>query len=39
MGAADIALKEIIDEKIGFELPEPTPLADVPKKRKKQHHH
>ena len=39
MGAADIALKEIVEEKIGFELPEPTPLAEVPKKRKKQHHH
>ena len=39
MGAADIALKEILEEKIGFELPEPTPLAEAPKKRKKHHHH
>lgn len=36
MGAADIALKEIIDEKIGFDLPEATPaVRPLPKKRKK----
>jgi DNA-directed RNA polymerase subunit omega len=38
MGAADIALKEIIEDKISFEMPEETPLAEPPsKKRKKQH--
>jgi DNA-directed RNA polymerase subunit omega len=36
MGAADIALTEIIEEKIGFEMPEPVALVrPVPKKRKK----
>lgn len=36
MGAADIALLEIIEEKVGFEMPEITELTrPVPKKRKK----
>jgi DNA-directed RNA polymerase subunit omega len=36
MGAADIALLEIIEDKIGFELPEPVELdRPVAKKRKK----
>ncbi|MFO1488410.1 MAG: DNA-directed RNA polymerase subunit omega [Verrucomicrobiota bacterium] len=37
MGVADIALSEIIEEKIGFELPEIVELTRVsaPKKRKK----
>lgn len=36
MGLADIALKEIIEEKVGFELPEETPaVRPTPKKRKK----
>jgi DNA-directed RNA polymerase subunit omega len=36
MGAADIALLEIIEEKVGFELPEPVALVrPAPKKRKK----
>ena len=35
-GAADIALREIIEEKIGFEMPEVVALTrPVPKKRKK----
>jgi DNA-directed RNA polymerase subunit omega len=36
MGFADIALKEIIEEKVGFELPEETAaVRPTPKKRKK----
>ena len=36
MGLADIALKEIIEEKVGFELPEETAaVRPAPKKRKK----
>ena len=36
LGAADIALLEIIEDKIGFELPEPVELVrPAPKKRKK----
>ena len=36
LGAADIALREIIEEKIGFDLPEFTELVrPTPKKRKK----
>jgi len=36
MGAADIALAEIIEEKIGFDLPEPVELVrGGPKKRRK----
>ena len=36
LGAADIALTEIIEEKIGFDLPEPVKLVRAtPKKRKK----
>ena len=36
LGAADIALLEIIEDKVGFELPEPTALVrPAPKKRKK----
>jgi DNA-directed RNA polymerase subunit omega len=36
MGLADIALREIIEEKIGFELPEEVAaVRPVPKKRKK----
>ena len=36
MGLADIALSEIIQEKIGWELPEETAaVRPVPKKRKK----
>ena len=36
MGMADIALTEIIEEKMGFDLPEPVALSrPAPKKRKK----
>lgn len=36
MGLADIALKEIIEEKVGFELPaETAAVRPAPKKRKK----
>ena len=36
MGAADIALTEIIEDKIGFEMPEVVELTrPVPRKRKK----
>jgi len=36
MGTADIALKELLDEKIGYDLPDETPaVRPVPKKRKK----
>ena len=36
LGVADIALREIIEEKIGWDLPEPVALVrPTPKKRKK----
>jgi DNA-directed RNA polymerase subunit omega len=35
LGAADIALTEIIEEKIGFEMPETVELTRAPKKRRK----
>ena len=36
MGLADIALKEILEEKVGFDLPEETAaVRPAPKKRKK----
>lgn len=36
LGAADIALREILEEKIGYEVPEPTEVVRAtPKKRKK----
>jgi DNA-directed RNA polymerase subunit omega len=36
LGLADIALREIIEEKIGWEIPEmPAVIRPVPKKRKK----
>ncbi len=37
MGAADVALLEIIEEKIGFEMPEVTELVRPTNKRKKKH--
>ena len=38
MGAADIALSEIIEEKIGFEMPELVELTrPTAKKRSKKH--
>jgi DNA-directed RNA polymerase subunit omega len=37
MGAADIALSEIVEGKMGWEMPEVVPLIRrVPKKRKRQ---
>jgi DNA-directed RNA polymerase subunit omega len=36
-GAADVALLEIIEEKIGFEMPEVTELTRPTNKRKKKH--
>ena len=36
LGMADVALREIIEEKIGLDLPEPVELArPTPRKRKK----
>ena len=36
LGAADIALLEILEEKMGWEMPEPLTLVEAtPKKRKK----
>jgi DNA-directed RNA polymerase subunit omega len=36
MGVADIALSEIVEDKMGFDLPEPTEnVRPAPKKRKK----
>lgn len=38
LGAADIALREIIEEKIGWDTPEPTEVVrPTPKKRAKKH--
>ncbi len=37
LGAADIALKEIIEDKIGFEMPEEIKLDALPVKRRKKH--
>ena len=37
LGAADIALRELLEEKIGWEMPEPVELVRPhPKKRKKR---
>ena len=37
LGAADIALREMLEEKIGWEMPEPVELVRPhPKKRKKR---
>jgi DNA-directed RNA polymerase subunit omega len=38
LGLADIALREIIEEKIGWDMPEmPTVVRQIPKKRRKTH--
>jgi DNA-directed RNA polymerase subunit omega len=37
MGAADIALREIIEGKIGFDMPEELQLAEPAPKRRKKH--
>jgi DNA-directed RNA polymerase subunit omega len=36
MGAADIALAEIVEGKMGWELPEESPLLEVAPKKKKR---
>ena len=37
LGVADIALKEIIEEKMGWELPEELQLVEPPTKKRKKH--
>jgi DNA-directed RNA polymerase subunit omega len=37
LGAADIALLEIIEDKIGFELPEPVELTRPTARKRKKH--
>ncbi len=37
MGAADVALLEIIEEKVGFEMPEITELTRPTAKKRKKH--
>ena len=38
LGAADIALRELLEDKIGFDLPEPAEVVRLtPKKRSKKH--
>ena len=37
MGAADIALSEIIEEKVGFEMPEVAELSRPVNKKRKKH--
>ena len=37
LGAADIALLEIIEEKIGFDMPEVTELTRPTAKKRKKH--
>lgn len=37
LGAADIALREIIEEKIGFEMPEIVALTRPSAKKRKKH--
>ena len=37
MGAADIALTEIIEDKIGFEMPEPVELTRPSAKKRRKH--
>jgi DNA-directed RNA polymerase subunit omega len=36
LGVADIALREIIEEKISFDLPEELQLVETPKRRKRR---
>lgn len=37
LGAADIALREIIEDKIGWELPEPVELVRPTGRKRKKH--
>lgn len=36
MGAADVALAELVDDKMGWEFPEEIPLAEIAPKKKKR---
>jgi DNA-directed RNA polymerase subunit omega len=36
LGVADVALREIIEEKVGFEMPEAADLAPPPGKKRKK---
>jgi DNA-directed RNA polymerase subunit omega len=36
LGAADIALREIIEDKMGWEMPEAIPLVEAPPKKRKR---
>lgn len=36
MGAADVAMAELVEEKMGWELPEESPLLEVAPKKKKR---
>jgi len=36
LGAADIALLEIIEEKLGWEMPQELPLAEPPPKKRRR---
>jgi hypothetical protein len=36
LGAADVALKEILEDKMGWEMPEEHQLVETPKKRNKR---
>lgn len=37
LGAADIAMMELIEDKMGWELLEPNPVAEAPVKKRKKH--
>ena len=37
LGSADIALLEIIEEKMAWELLEPNPVAEAPVKKRRKH--
>ena len=37
LGAADLALREIIEDKMGFDMPEASDLAPPPGKKRKKH--
>ena len=36
LGAADIALREIIDDKMGWDMPEEAPLIEPPPKKRRK---
>jgi hypothetical protein len=37
LGAADLALREIIEDKMGFDMPEASDLAPPPGKKRRKH--